>query len=203
MTSSTSFDTNTFDPLVDPAVEGGAPDAYNRADDNPADNPIGELTSELAGQGADGESPGLWGGRAATRGLTKSQVRRIAVKAAAVAEADQSVREVAATLLAVGTGIAELTTAIMTAPRTATQPINDLNLIASSDPMEAGVNATALGRPRLKNVWTLLAALGAGPAGNMPGSDAKAAISVARTALALSADLATHLGDVDDLLKKN
>jgi hypothetical protein len=52
--------------------------------------------------------------------------------------------------------------------------------LLSSDPMEAAITATALGRPRLAAVWRLFAIFGSVPV-EMPASEAKAALALARS----------------------
>lgn len=139
-----------------------------------------------------------------SRGISRAQIRRIAAKAEDIIDADSRIVDIAAHLVgAPSTGVADLTTAIMSASRSASQPISDLNAIAEADPMEAGILATALGRPRLKAVWALLAALNAGPKGNMPTADTKAALAAAKAVFALDDIAKAELETVAALLKKN
>lgn len=170
----------TGDDLLDETGDG----AYDETDTEESDGPAAKSSGSQ-------------------RGLSRAQIRRIAAKAQEVAETEERVRSIAGSLVSSGTGIAELTTAIMAADRSVSQPIGDLTMIAESEPMEAGINAAALGRPRLKNVWALLAALDAGPKGNMPSADAKAALAVTKAIFALDEIAKAELASVVALLKKN
>lgn len=134
--------------------------------------------------------------------LTRVQIRRIAVKAEEVADAEPRLREIAAELVGSGSGLADLTTAIMAAEKSV-QPVADLTMIAESDPMEAGVNAGTLGRARLRAVWSLLRVLGAVGKTNLSTSDAKAAIAVAKGVFGLDDIAKAELDAAVALLKKN
>ncbi|GAB2733812.1 hypothetical protein [Nocardioides pakistanensis] len=151
----------------------------------------------------DGAATGTKQSAPAKRGLDRGAIRRIAVKAQEVTETEETITGLAAHLLGCGTGLADLTTAIMSAPRSATAPISDLTTIAEADPMEAGVIAAEMGRDRIKAVWNLLAALGAGSSGAMPSANVKAAIAVAKAVFALDEDKKADLESVRALLRKN
>lgn len=77
------------------------------------------------------------------------------------------------------TDVSELTAAVLTASAKDARPLVDAVSILDTDPVEAGVGAVALGRPRLRAAWKLFAAAGLVPV-EMPASDAKAAIALVR-----------------------
>ena len=190
--SDTAFATETDDlndlneADLDLTAPGDEPDADDHGDDTDDDT-------------ADsGKKNG-----AAKRGLDRGAIRRIAAKAQEIDETPKRIVEITASLLGSGTGLADLTTAIMAAPRGAAAPINDLNTVAEAHPMEAAVIAAAMGRDRIKALWALLAALGAGPKGNIPAATPKAAIAVARSVFDLDEVAKGEIEAVATLLKKN
>lgn len=139
---------------------------------------------------------------AASRGMSRAAIRRIATKAQEVTETDERVVALAASILGSGTGLGEITTAIMAAPRGATAAITDLDLIVTADPLEAGIIATAMGRDRLRAVWGLLNAL-ADSESNLPAAAPKAALAVVKAALTLDEVAQAEIAAVSALLKKN
>lgn len=140
--------------------------------------------------------------KAPPSGSNRALIRRVAGKAAEVNGTDEHTVTVAAHLVSSSTWLAELTTAIMTAPRSALSAVHDLHTIADSDQMEAGVTAAAMGRGRIKALWSLLSALEATSTSSPPASDAKAAIALVRAVFALTEDDRAVLSDAQQLLKK-
>lgn len=136
------------------------------------------------------------------RGLSRAAVRRIANKAQEISDTEPRIVEVASAVLGTGTGLSEMTVAIMTASRTVTAPINDLIMVSEADPMEAAVYAGALGRDRLRAVWGLLGSLNDSDT-NLPASTPKAAIAVAKAVFALDDIAKAELAAVAELLKKS
>lgn len=194
--SEITFDTESgYDQTQAPsgaAVVESEQDEPATEDDRPSTGTAAEEPETNAGRGKGGRS------------MSRAQIRRVAAKAQEVAEADDVTRRAAANLVGSGPGISELTTAIMAADRGSAQAISDLTQIAEmDDPMEAGVHATALERPRLRAVWSLLAALGAGPVGNIPNADVKAALTVAKSAQNLDDEVTAQLESVVELMKKH
>lgn len=144
-------------------------------------------------------------GAARTKAAVNRQlIRRVANKSAELAAAPEARRETLGKLLGVEPNLSDLTFAVMTADRSALAPVADLNAIAEADPFSAGVVAAALGRPRMKAVWTLLQNLGAqlNPA-VMPPSDAKAAMALAPAVHRLPGDVREELAQVVALARKS
>lgn len=185
-------------PFVAPSEDD--PDLYNDKDDEVLD----EKDDDLDGLDLDAPAaaPGTKTAPAASRGLNRGAIRRIAAKAQEITETDERIVAIAATLLGTGTGLADLTTAVMAAPRSVTAPIGDLNMIATSEPMEAGINAGALGRTRLKAVWNLVSTL-TGTSAALPAADGKAALAVAKAVFAIEGSAMAQIDAVSALLKKN
>lgn len=183
---------------LDAALEQGLEAADD--EDDVADEDLDEIDE------VDDE-PGAGAARPAA-GRTKAQVnraliRRVANKAADLAAAPASRRDTLAQLLGAEDDLADLTYAVMTADRSALAPVADLNAIAEADPFAAGVVAAALGRPRMKAVWTLLQTLGADIAASVPPSDAKAAMALAPAVHKLPADVRAELAEVVALARKS
>ena len=138
-----------------------------------------------------------------SRANTNRLIRRVAAKAAEVAAADKSTLDVASHLLGCENELADLTASIMTADRSSTQVLTDLDRISNADPFEAAVIAGDLGTNRMKRIWALLASMGLAPGSDLPASSAKASITVAKTVHGLDMDgLRKDLEDVVALLKK-
>lgn len=138
-----------------------------------------------------------------SRANTNRLIRRVAAKAAEVAAADRSTLDVASHLLGCENELTDLTASIMTADRSSTQVLTDLDKIANADMFEAAVIAGELGTNRMKRIWALLASMGLAPGSDLPASSAKASITVAKTVHGLDMDgLRKDLEDVVALLKK-
>lgn len=199
---------DTYTPADDLDLDGTF--TVDGLSDDPNDDPNDDATgydesdadADLTPEQPVAAAPGAAAG-APRNGMNRAAIRRVASKAQEVSETDERIVGIAAHLLGSGTGLADLTTAIMSAPRSVTAPVNDLNAIAESDPMEAGVNAAAMGRDRIKAVWNLLAALGSGSTAPMPTANAKAAIAVAKAVFALDDSAKSDLSAVSALLRKN
>lgn len=203
--------------ITDPDLAATTGDETFGADptDDPnlhVEQPLGE-DDDLDAIDLDDDSDGAGSGDGATgsaaqaaavrRGLNRGAIRRIAAKAEEVTKTKERIVEIAASLLGCGTGLAEITTAIMAAPRTAQSPIADLKIVAEADAMEAATFAAGMGRDRVKAMWSLLAALGAGPNGNMPSALPKASIALAKSIFALDDIAKAEIEAVSTLLKKN
>lgn len=139
---------------------------------------------------------------AAARGVTRAQVRRIAVKAQEVAEADDETRALTAHLVGSGTGLADLVTAIMCAPRSTSGAVTDFRTIVESDMWDAGVKAHAMGRPRIRAVWALLVALGV-ELPEVPQTVQKAAPELAKAIFAHAESVTDSLEAALTLAKKS
>lgn len=136
-------------------------------------------------------------------GANRALIRRVANKASDLAEAPNARLETLAKLLGASTDLADLTFAVMTAPRAAMAPVADLNAIAEADAFSAGIVAAALGRNRLKSVWTLVRDLGAELAETVPASDAKAAMALAPAVHHLPQTVREELAQVVTLARKS
>lgn len=173
---------------VDPGTGDGDEDDHDDADDEVAEG------APRAAAGAAGRSKA-----AANRAL----IRRVANKAAELAQAPEARRETLGKLLGVDADLADLTFAVMTADRSALAPVADLNAIAEADPFSAGVVAAAQGRARMKAVWTLLQNLGAEIPASIPPSDAKAAMALAPAVHRLPGTVRGELAQVVALARKS
>lgn len=169
--------------------------------DMPEDTEVDEAPDEV--DGADEAPETESKATTSTRGgMSRAAIRRIASKAQEVSETDERIVEVTASILGTGTGLAEVTTAIMAAPRSVAAPVNDLTMVAQSDMMEAAINAAALGRDRLRAVWNLINAL-TGSSTAIPSANAKAALAVAKASFALDDVAKAEVEAVSELLRKN
>lgn len=135
--------------------------------------------------------------------VNRQLIRRVANKAAELADAPNARLQTLGKLLGVEADLADLTFAVMTADRSALAPVADLNAIAEADPFSAGVVAAAQGRARMKAVWTLLQNLGAEIPASIPPSDAKAAMALAPAVHRLPADVREELAQVVALARKS
>ncbi|WIE80947.1 hypothetical protein [Curtobacterium sp. MCSS17_016] len=133
----------------------------------------------------------------------RALVRKTVAKVLEVQAAEADLVNVAASILGVNPdNTADLTVAVITANSRDLQVVTDLKTILDADALEAGVTATGLGRARLRAVWKLLAGLG-GVTGEMPSSDAKAAIALVKALHAGdSTAIRSRVDDAVDLLRK-
>lgn len=171
--------------------------------DNLINIPEDPLTDSDSGEDADeslsqNQAKGTGG-----RGLSRAQIRRIASKANEVVEADSRTTKIAAMLVSSSADLVALTTAIMSADRSTAQPIVDLNKISEASQMEMALYTNALGRSRMKALWSLLVELGADLKTNMPAGDVQAAIEIAKAVDALGDPERSDLAAVVALLKKS
>ena len=162
------------------SAEHIAPDGTDVVDESEllADEPVQENT-DTAGEGEDTRS-----GQRPAATLSKNLVRRIVVKATELTDAPAVQRALLAHLLGTADSVPELTAAVFTAGRSFTTSTADLRSIGDADPMEAGVAALSLPKPRLKAVWALLVVLHQ-VKGTPPTADAKAALAVAKAVHAM------------------
>lgn len=149
-----------------------------------------------AGAGAQPQS----GGAASQR----RTFRRVLAKAQEVAEATPQAREIAASLLGCSTETQDLTLTIMCAERPPAHTIRDLDRILEAHPVEVATIATALGRDRLRAVWSLLEALGHAPANVFPAAPSKAGLALAKTTTTLDVvAVRNQLAGVTAMLKRS
>jgi len=149
-----------------------------------ADDPVQDTTDNGTIRGdtdTAGDSEDTRSGQRPAATLNKGLVRRIVVKATELTDAPAAQRALLAHLLGTADSVPELTAAVFTAGRSFTTSAVDLRSIGEADPMEAGVTALSLPKPRLKAVWALLVVLHQ-VKGTPPTSDAKAALAVAKAA---------------------
>ncbi len=166
----TSEDTEAFD---EPGLD----------DDDPVADTVGNGTVR-GDPDTTGESEDSRSGQRTSATLSKSLVRRIVVKATELTDAPAAQRALLAHLLGTADSVPELTAAVFTAGRSFTTSAVDLRSIGDADPMEAGVAALSLPKPRLKAVWALLVVLHQ-VKGTPPTADAKAALAVAKAVHAM------------------
>jgi len=152
------------------------------------DDPVADTTDN----GTAGESEDTRSGQRPAATLNKGLVRRIVVKATELTDAPAAQRALLAHLLGTADSVPELTAAVFTAGRSFTTSAVDLRSIGDADPMEAGVTALSLPKPRLKAVWALLVVLHQ-VKGTPPTSDAKAALAVAKEVHAMPKDSQSDL----------
>lgn len=144
--------------------------------------------------------------RTAKPASSKGAYRRVAAKALEVWEANDSTRVLAAALTGSSEDVADLTAAIMTAPRGSAAALTDLEEVLEaleSAPWEAGVIASALDRSRLKAVWAVLHALEAVDTAAPPARADKASLGVVRAANNLRPEQKAELGTAAALLKRS
>jgi hypothetical protein len=120
-----------------------------------------------------------------------------------VLDADPQVLKLTAAILGHNAEDTEqVVVAILTSDRrTLLQPVTDLRDIRSADQLEMGIHATALGRERLRDLWTLLDRIGRAD-GALPSSDPKAALKVVKAVVGVDDDDMTLIDLADELLKK-
>jgi len=152
------------------------------------DDPVADTTDN----GTAGESEDTRSGQRPAATLNKGLVRRIVVKATELTDAPAAQRALLAHLLGTADSVPELTAAVFTAGRSFTTSAVDLRSIGDADPMEAGVTALSLPKPRLKAVWALLVVLHQ-VKGTPPTSEAKAALAVAKAVHAMPKDSQSDL----------
>lgn len=117
-------------------------------------------------------------GPAKAKSNNKALIRRVALKAQELLDAPTAHIAVAAHLMGSSTELPELTTAIMTASRASLNPLNDVKELTEVSPLEAGISVVAMGRPRIRGLWNLLASAGVVSRNSLPPADAKAAMAI-------------------------
>lgn len=171
-----------------------------------ADEPDTDLDA-VDDDGTDEAGEGSGAGKAkASAKPARSLFRRVAAKTIEVQEATGTVRALAAAQLGSSDDVIELVTSIMAAGRMSTSPLGDIETIQhaiKNEPWSVGITATALGRARLKAIWTLLHTLGAVGTPTPPASDAKAGMAVAKAVNDLSEDNQLELIASAELLKRS
>lgn len=142
--------------------------------------------------------------QAQSKGRDKTLIRRTVRKMLDVQGAEDDVRHVAASLLSKDEADVEgLVVTILTGDsRKTNQPMSDLEDLMEADAIEMSANATALGKDRLKALWSLLGDLGKAE-GSLPAGIAPAAIQIAKIiSKDVSDDDMLTLTAVADLMKK-
>lgn len=141
---------------------------------------------------------------ASSKARDKTLVRKTVRKTLDVQTSESSVLGIAAQLLGKDSDDIEgIVTAILTGTsRKHLQPISDLKDLKASDPIEVSANATALGRERLKTIWSLLEDLGKAK-GNLPAGVVQAAVQTSKAVVNdVTDDELLTLESVTELLKK-
>ncbi|MBG0738700.1 hypothetical protein IV500_04600 [Paeniglutamicibacter antarcticus] len=185
-------------------------DSHQASDFSPSDedllSPDAAIDAELSSD-LEADDAGTGAGKAkASAKPSRGLYRRVASKTIEVQEASPTVRSLAAAQLGSSDEVIELVTSIMVAGRASTSPLGDIETIQhaiKNDPWSVGITATALGRTRLKSIWSLLHALGAVGTPTPPASDVKAGIAVAKAVNDLSGDNRLELIASAELLKRS
>jgi hypothetical protein len=168
-----------------------------------ADEP--DILDGIDEDSADDAGAGSGKAKASTK-PSRGLFRRVAAKTIEVQGATDTVRALAAAQLGSSDEVIELVTSIMAAGRMSTSPLGDIETIQhaiKNEPWSVGITATALGRVRLKAIWTLLHTLGAVGTPTPPASDAKAGMAVAKAVNDLSEDNQLELIASAELLKRS
>ncbi len=173
---------SSMEPLT-PSLAEDVTSEDTEAFDEPVADTVGNGTVR-GDPDTTGESEDSRSGQRTSATLSKSLVRRIVVKATELTDAPAAQRALLAHLLGTADSVPELTAAVFTAGRSFTTSAVDLRSIGDADPMEAGVAALSLPKPRLKAVWALLVVLHQ-VKGTPPTADAKAALAVAKAVHAM------------------
>lgn len=166
------------------------------SDDDASDE---DETADDAGEGAGAKAK-------ASAKPSRGLFRRVAAKTIEVQGASDTVRALAAAQVGGSDDVVELVASIMSATRSSTSPLTDIETIQEaikSEPWAVGITATALGRTRLKGIWTLLHTLGAVGTPTPPASDAKAGLAVAKAVNGLTEENQLELIASADLLKRS
>ena len=162
----------------------------------------GDFSPDLVDANIDsdvGSEPAHRKRKSTSTSLTKTVTRRVVSKTLEVHSAAATIRETASAILSVPNDTSEIVSAIF-ATKNLSSVFDDIDKIANSDPMEAAVVAASLGRERMKAVWKVLTVIGAANGSALHSSDAKAGLAIARAAVAITAEQAVALADVNDLL---
>ncbi|GAA4033729.1 hypothetical protein GCM10023063_16930 [Arthrobacter methylotrophus] len=207
--TTTPYETDRYQPsgFIQSDDELLSPDAAIDAELN------GELEADEPDTDLDGidedsaDENGAGSGKAkASAKPSRGLFRRVAAKTIEVQGATDTVRALAAAQLGSSDEVIELVTSIMAAGRMSTSPLGDIETIQhaiQNEPWSVGITATALGRARLKAIWTLLHTLGAVGTPAPPASDAKAGMAVAKAVNDLSEDNQLELIASAELLKRS
>lgn len=183
------------------------PDTAEDYDGAPAEEAPADADEELDGEQDESTDAGSGRTRTAAKpASSKAAFRRVAAKALEVDAASGTTRSVAAVLTGSTEDAADLTAAIMTAPRSVTAPLSDLDEVIdalATRPWEAGVIAASMDRSRLKAVWGLLHALEAVDTPAPPARADKAGLGVVRAANDLGDEQKAELITAADLLKRS
>ena len=116
------------------------------------------------------------------RALDKATVRRITVKTTDLAAAPTHLRALLAVAFGVPDTVADLTVAVFTGNRDGLLSLTDtLALSEPADPIDTMISAIALGRVRMKGVWSVLSNFGL-LSGPVPVVEVKAGGAIAKAA---------------------
>ena len=140
--------------------------------------------------------------RSGKRNPERAAIRRIATKLEQIRTAAPEHLELLSTALGVTNSPIELTVAVMAGNRSALSALNDtIALSVPMDPYDGIIAATALGRPRIRGVWSVLNEFGA-VQGALPAADIAAGGAIAKAAGNLSQDNLDEITAVLALAKK-
>lgn len=168
-------------------------------------DPHGSAGQATHDSGEQPDSARHTGGKSARqdgRSDNRALIRRAAQKALEIAAATDDQCLILAGILGSTSDAAQLAVEVMTASRGALSVVSDLEEVATSDPMEAGILVASWPKPRVAALWSLLSDLGA-VKGSRPANDAKAALALAKAAQSLSAERHDLVASVVALARKS
>lgn len=174
----------------------------NGDQDDELDTDVDSADEDATDESSEGTGTKSKASAKPSRGL----FRRVAAKTIEVQSATDTVRALAAAQLGSSDEVVELVASIMSAPRVTNSPLGDIESIQeaiTNEPWAVGITATALGRARLKAIWTLLHTLGAVGTPAPPASDAKAGLAVAKAVNGLTDENQLELIASGELLKRS
>lgn len=177
------------------------------ADDEPETSAAADADDEDdEGSGDQNAAAGARTAGSSAAKPNRSYIRKVAAKALEVETSTDTVKSLAAALLGSGEDTVELTVAIMSAGRTAVQPLADITEVLTAlkdEPWSAGIVAAALDASRQKAVWSVLQARGTAGNTPLPKALAKAAKLIVKAINDLDDTDRAGLTEAGDLLKRS
>lgn len=133
--------------------------------------------------------------------LSRATVRKIVDHTLAVQAADPAIRDLA--MLIAGTStVRDFVVANLTRAKGETNALSDIDALSKVNQIDAVVDATEMGKDRLKAIWKTLSALGI-VSGSMSASDPKAAGAIVRALAGLDFEQKRELAQAAALLGAN
>lgn len=133
--------------------------------------------------------------------LNRATVRKVVDHTLAVQAADPATRDFA--MLIAGTNtIRDFVVVTLTRPKGEANPLADIDALSKANQIDAVVDATEMGKDRLKAIWKTLSSLGI-VTGGMNASDPKAAGAIVRALAGLDWQQKQELAQAAELLGAN